>query len=102
LPGIHGVGIGVQGTVAPTALAATAAGLKGLLQSANGGMFINGLQSKIDAIGNTPARTRFSGVTGIGNMGATPHMHLIVQPIVAHGEGMLDCNAISLQKTNYR
>ena len=41
-PGVHGVVIGMHGAVAPTALAATAAGFIGELQIPNGMMFVIG------------------------------------------------------------
>ena len=73
LPGSHGgIGIGVHGTTAPTNLAATATGLRGLLHIPKGSTLTKGLKSRIDAIGNIWANTRLSGVTIIG-MGNAPH-----------------------------
>lgn len=79
-PGIQGVVVGVHGTVAPAALAATAAGFIGELQIPNGGMFTNGSHSMIVAAGVVAVTMAPSGMTASG-IGAAPHSHIIIAPI---------------------
>jgi len=79
-PGIQGTVTGVQGAVAPAALAATAAGLVGELQIPNGGMFVKGSHSVMVAAVVVAVTMAPSGITASG-MGAAPNSHIICAPM---------------------
>lgn len=79
-PGAHGSVAGVQGAVAPAALAATAAGLDGELQMPKGGMLTIGAEAVMVATEVVAVTMAPSGIT-LNGIGAAPNMHSICAPM---------------------
>lgn len=84
-PGVHGAdvagthGIGVS-TPSAAEVAAATVGLASDVHIPNGGMFTNGLESAMLAIGMYEPLTRFAGAN-TSDAGAAPNEHCICEPM---------------------